>query len=228
VDVLSGAFMMVKANVFRDAGGFDERYFMYGEDIDLSYTIKKLGYVNYYFAGSAIIHFKGESTDSTSKTYVSRFYRAMEIFVEKHNEQRKGRIFWKVLRTAIQARAAISHLQPRRKRTEKQGKQALLVAGGENKKVLQKYLSEKFSVHALSADESPSSFLATTNKIIRNKRNVLVLDSDLLAVSSLIAWMEVLGGKLRIRIYGLGKLFGSDYKERQGIVTEVSKQVPPL
>jgi GT2 family glycosyltransferase len=83
VDVLSGAFMMVKREVLQKTGGFDERFFMYAEDIDLSYRIKKAGYKNYYFAGTAITHFKGSSTKKDFR-YVRHFYKAMSQFVKKY------------------------------------------------------------------------------------------------------------------------------------------------
>ena len=83
VDALAGAFMMVPKKVLEETGGFDERFFMYAEDIDLSYRIRQLKYNNYYLPSPAIIHFKGESTDKDVQ-YVSRFYTAMEQFVEKH------------------------------------------------------------------------------------------------------------------------------------------------
>lgn len=83
VAVLVGAFMCMKKSVYEEVGGFDERYFMYGEDIDLSYTITQAGYTNYYFGEQAIIHFKGESTIKNKK-YRDRFYGAMHLFYEKH------------------------------------------------------------------------------------------------------------------------------------------------
>jgi GT2 family glycosyltransferase len=83
VDILSGAFMMVKKEVLNKTGGFDERFFMYAEDIDLSYRIKLAGYKNYYLAGTSIIHFKGSSTKKDSK-YVRQFYKAMSQFVKKY------------------------------------------------------------------------------------------------------------------------------------------------
>ena len=83
VDILSGAFMMVKKEVLNKTGGFDERFFMYAEDIDLSYRIKLAGYKNYYFAGTSIIHFKGSSTKKDFK-YVRQFYKAMSQFVKKY------------------------------------------------------------------------------------------------------------------------------------------------
>ncbi|WP_422107805.1 glycosyltransferase family 2 protein [Winogradskyella sp.] len=82
-DVLVGAFMVLKRSVYNEVHGFDEDYFMYGEDIDLSYRILKLGYTNYYFGQTTIIHFKGESTFK-DKIYAKRFYKAMEIFYRKH------------------------------------------------------------------------------------------------------------------------------------------------
>src|SRR5258705_369307 len=84
VDVLAGAFMMVKKEVLDNTGGFDEGFFMYGEDVDLSYRVQKAGYKNYYFSGSNIIYFKGESKRKGSLNYLRLFYNAMSVFVGKH------------------------------------------------------------------------------------------------------------------------------------------------
>ena len=83
IDVLVGAFMLMKKDVYNAVNGFDEDYFMYGEDIDLSYKVLKANYNNYYFGDTTIIHFKGEST-LKDKTYAKRFYNAMQIFYKKH------------------------------------------------------------------------------------------------------------------------------------------------
>lgn len=83
IDVLVGAFMFMRTQVFNEVNGFDEDYFMYGEDIDLSYKILKAGYKNYYYGDVSIIHFKGEST-LRDKNYARRFYGAMQIFYKKH------------------------------------------------------------------------------------------------------------------------------------------------
>src|SRR5690606_33478294 len=61
VEVLAGAFLMARTELLRQSKGFDERYFMYGEDIDLSYCLQQTGYKNYYLGNVSIIHFKGES-----------------------------------------------------------------------------------------------------------------------------------------------------------------------
>jgi GT2 family glycosyltransferase len=84
VDVLSGAFMMVRKNILDTIGAFDEQFFMYAEDIDLSYRIQKEGFKNYYLGNLSIIHFKGESTQKGSLNYVRMFYEAMRLFVKKH------------------------------------------------------------------------------------------------------------------------------------------------
>lgn len=83
VDVFVGAFMLLKRSVYGEVKGFDEDYFMYGEDIDLSYKIKKAGYQSFYFGETSVIHYKGEST-LKDKTYAKRFYGAMQIFYKKH------------------------------------------------------------------------------------------------------------------------------------------------
>ncbi len=108
VDVLAGAFMMIKKEVLDKTGGFDEVFFMYGEDVDLSYRIQKAGYKNYYFADSSIVHFKGESTRKGSMNYVRMFYNAMSIFVRKHYSSGRAGVFNFLIHIAIWIRAALS------------------------------------------------------------------------------------------------------------------------
>jgi len=84
IEALAGAFMLIPRYVLEKTGSFDESFFMYGEDIDLSYRIYKAGYRNYYLSAPAIIHFKGESTTKNSLAYYRNFYGAMSIFVSKH------------------------------------------------------------------------------------------------------------------------------------------------
>ncbi|MBL7738800.1 MAG: glycosyltransferase [Chitinophagaceae bacterium] len=108
VDVLAGAFMMIRKDVLDTVGGFEETFFMYGEDIDLSYRIQKAGYKNYYFAGCHLIHFKGESTKKGSLNYVHLFYNAMNIFVKKHYGKSKAGTFVFSIYIAIWFRAAMT------------------------------------------------------------------------------------------------------------------------
>ncbi|MFI5221073.1 MAG: glycosyltransferase [Bacteroidia bacterium] len=108
VDVLAGAFMMLRRSVLGKIGLLDEDYFMYGEDIDLSYRINQAGYKNYYFPNTTIIHYKGESTKKTSINYVFIFYRAMITFAKKHYSLKHARVFSTLINIAIYIRAAIS------------------------------------------------------------------------------------------------------------------------
>jgi O-antigen biosynthesis protein len=108
VDVLAGCFMMMPRTVVQTVGGFSEDYFMYGEDIDLSYTIQKAGYENIYFADTTVIHYKGESTKKGSLNYVKMFYNAMIIFARKHLAQKQQKLFIPLIQFAITARAVLS------------------------------------------------------------------------------------------------------------------------
>lgn len=83
VPVFVGAFMLLKKSLYIEVGGFDEDYFMYGEDVDISYKVLKAGYRNYYYGPTSIIHYKGEST-LKDVNYAKRFYGAMQIFYKKH------------------------------------------------------------------------------------------------------------------------------------------------
>lgn len=108
VDVLAGAFMLLRKSVLDKIGLLDEAFFMYGEDIDLSYRIVKAGYKNYYFADTTIIHYKGESTKKGSLNYVRTFYNAMIIFAKKHFQGRQAKLFIAMIYGAIYLRAGMT------------------------------------------------------------------------------------------------------------------------
>jgi len=108
VEILSGAFMLLRKTVLDKIGLLDETFFMYGEDIDLSYRILQAGYKNYYFADTTIVHYKGESTKKGSLNYVFVFYNAMIIFAQKHFAQKNAKIFMFLIKLAIFFRAGLS------------------------------------------------------------------------------------------------------------------------
>jgi len=108
VDVLAGAFMLIPKKVLDKVGAFDEAFFMYGEDVDLSYRIQRAGYKNYYVSDTTIIHFKGESTKRGSLNYVKLFYSAMSIFVRKHYGGTRAGIFNTFIQLAIWFRAMLT------------------------------------------------------------------------------------------------------------------------
>ena len=88
VPILVGAFMLLKSATYLKVGGFDERYFMYGEDIDMCYQLLENGYKNYYYGASTVIHYKSESTPKDIK-YLKYFYGAMKLFYRKHYKVNK-------------------------------------------------------------------------------------------------------------------------------------------
>ena len=106
IDILSGAYMLCRTSVLQDLGGFDEDFFMYGEDIDLSYRIVKAGYEN-WFLPTPMIHYKGESTHKDSMRYVRIFYDAMLIFYRKHFP-RFNVIFYPIVKLGVVLRASMA------------------------------------------------------------------------------------------------------------------------
>jgi GT2 family glycosyltransferase len=106
IDILSGAYMLCRTNVLQQLGGFDEDFFMYGEDIDLSYRIVKAGYEN-WFLPTPMVHYKGESTRKDSMRYVKVFYDAMLIFYRKHFP-RFSVIFYPIIKLGVVVRAGMA------------------------------------------------------------------------------------------------------------------------
>ena len=93
IEVVSGACFLVRRKALDEVGLMDEDYFMYGEDIDISYRLLKGGWEN-WFVPADIIHYKGESTQKTSFNYVHVFYNAMLIFMRKHYSHLSWLIIW--------------------------------------------------------------------------------------------------------------------------------------
>jgi GT2 family glycosyltransferase len=84
VDAISGSFMMFRKDVYDKIGGLDEKFFMYGEDLDFCYRAQKSGYKVFYVSSTQIIHYKGESTKRSGLDETKIFYNAMHLFVKKH------------------------------------------------------------------------------------------------------------------------------------------------
>src|ERR1043165_3269094 len=110
VDVLSGAYMFMRKSTLDKTGLLDETFFMYGEDVDLSYRITKAGYKNYYVPKTTIIHYKGESTKKGSLNYVKVFYNAMIIFARKHFSGNQSGLFSLLINAAIVFRGVLTLL----------------------------------------------------------------------------------------------------------------------
>ncbi|CUS98935.1 Glycosyltransferase, GT2 family [Candidatus Kryptonium thompsonii] len=106
VDAVSGSFMMIRREVYEQVGGLDDDFFMYGEDIDWCYRIKKAGWKIYYVPLTQIIHFKGESTRRSNIDEIRVFYDAMRIFVRKH--YREFALLGLILKVGIVVRGLIA------------------------------------------------------------------------------------------------------------------------
>lgn len=105
VEVITGAFLLMKKSLYEEVGGLDEKYFMYGEDIDLCFTLVKKNYVNWYYGKASILHYKGESTIKDAK-YVERFYNAMQIFVDKYYKTQKP-LQYRILSAGLKLRKTL-------------------------------------------------------------------------------------------------------------------------
>lgn len=130
VDVLAGCFLFMRRAALDRAGLLDEAFFMYGEDIDLSYRIQQAGYRNYYFPETRILHYKGESTKKGSLNYVRTFYQAMIIFTRKHFRGRRAGLFILLLHAAIWLRAGMTLLANAAHRVWLPAVDAALLYGG--------------------------------------------------------------------------------------------------
>ncbi len=108
IEILSGAFMWMRKSALNEVGLLDESYFMYGEDIDLSWRLLQGGWENHFFASTSIIHYKGESTKKGSLNYVLVFYKAMQIFARTHFSGGQVRALLLLIQLAIYVRAALA------------------------------------------------------------------------------------------------------------------------
>jgi GT2 family glycosyltransferase len=135
VDVLSGAFMLLRRGALDKAGLLDEAFFMYGEDIDLSYRMVLNGYRNYYIP-ERILHYKGESTKRGEMSFVKNFYGAMLIFYKKYYPG-SGLAVSLIIRLAVGLKvsvAAFSRITTRKKpgRKTKRRRRLLVICHEEN------------------------------------------------------------------------------------------------
>ena len=126
IDILSGAFMWMRRAALDQVGLLDEQFFMYGEDIDLSWRLVEGGWQNHCCAWTSIIHYKGESTKKGSLNYVMVFYRAMLLFAAKHFEGRQAKAFSWMIRSAIYMRAGLAIV---RRTLTRWGNTALIALG---------------------------------------------------------------------------------------------------
>lgn len=223
VDVLSGAFFMVRMKVLKQTGGFDEQFFMYGEDIDLSYRIQQAGYVNYYLAATSIIHFKGESTKKGNLNYVRLFYKAMSIFVNKHFTGSGLQRLNFLIQGSIRVRAALSAattIMKSNKAIPFSESIASMIVGNNDQirkavSILQKH---KPGIRKISKKE-PCGDL---QKLILSTPpdEIVFCEGDQFSYKDIIAWIQRMPAKSSFKFFSkqAGSIIGSDFKNANGFV----------
>ncbi|MBL0684944.1 glycosyltransferase family 2 protein [Aquimarina mytili] len=205
VDILVGAFFVVKRELYRSINGFDEDYFMYGEDIDLSYKIKKNGYQNYYLGNLVSVHYKGESTDRNAK-YVRRFYGAMRVFYRKHFKSNVVLDF--MVSTAIRIISLVQSLRNFDKEKRKIDQYYLVSSDMGLCEDLSKILDKNIEIYR------------TVNQEDLGDQNIeIIFDNNCMTFGEIIEQMQFLKRNtvtFKIRPKNCNYILGSDFKDGKG------------
>ena len=216
VAILAGACMFMKRAVYKKVGGFDEDYFMYGEDIDLSYKVLKLGLDNYYYADTKIIHYKGESTTRNLEN-LKNFNNAMHIFYKKHFN-----INWLynfVTAVGIKLWFVLNYLKFVRKKTVKSIAVDNAVYVGEDVDFLQQLLL-KFPGVKQSTYEN---LMETLNEL---KYNTIIFDNAYMSNKAIIDTMILLSSNkitFKIKPKKASYIVGSFTSKNKGKIIEFNK-----
>ncbi len=204
-EILAGAFMFIRKETLDKSGLFDESFFMYGEDIDLSYRIIQAGYLNYYFANSTIIHFKGESTNK-DKVYRERFYKAMIQFTNKHFSRSYGIIFNTLISVGIYFIKFISSIKSPKK-------EVVDIANDQN------FL---FTTNLTNSNINlPFPFIPiSSNELSKHTKGTLIFNTQNLQFKQIIQVMNQNGARYKYRfLFDHHKIMiGSDKKFHKGQV----------
>ena len=181
VDILVGAFMIMKRDLYLEIGGFDENCFMYSDDIDLSYMALKKGKSNYYFHETTVIHYKGESTVKDG-LYMKRFREAMQFFYKKHfNSSFVFDVFMKI---GMFFFALVKKNQSKLKPF--QAEEFVLFSKDENLKNKLDLLLHK-KLHWQSKIEGNTLF---SHSISNKKQTEILLDNNDLSFKEIISFLE--------------------------------------
>ncbi len=227
VPILVGAFMLLKRATYLKVGGFDEHYFMYGEDIDLCYELLENGYKNYYYGASIVIHYKGESTQKDVK-YLKYFYGAMKLYYRKHFKINKIYDFVMSIGIRIWFWVKYSSLLFLR---EKEVVINKLLYVGTNENVFNKlkeiYANSQIFIFPICTNRVISRFddLEQLNQLITaHQIQEVVFDSETISFSKIIFWMSQLSNKaitFKIKPKNADFIIGSNCPIGKGIVEKL-------
>lgn len=182
VDILVGAFMFMKRDLYLEVGGFDEDCFMYSDDIDLSYMVLQKGKSNYYFHETTVIHYKGESTIK-DETYMKRFQEAMHFFYKKHFEV--SELFTIFMKVGIVFFSFVKMFQG--KSTIKMTPKSYLLYSA-NQKLADKLslvLQKKVSFHDLKTEK-----MVISSSLRSGDGTEIILDNEFISFKECIAILE--------------------------------------
>lgn len=202
IDVVSGAFCFLRRSAIDKVGLLDEDFFMYGEDIDLSYRLLKAGYKNFYLP-LRILHYKGESTQKSSARYVHVFYNAMLIFFNKHYRSRFP-LLAPIVRTAVTARALLDFCSQKNKRLKlkkKRKKNWLFFGQRETFNLARQLLADNgHEIDFVEASEktAPHGHLDLSRKL--NRYDCVVYDTDAFSYKRILLIMAHEHGENRLRL----------------------------
>ena len=220
IEVVSGAYCMLRRKALDEVGLLDEDFFMYGEDIDLSYRVLKGGYHNYYMPVD-ILHYKGESTQKSSFRYVHVFYEAMLIFFRKHYS---GMTFLLSLpiKTAIYAKALMALVGMLSERMRKslgffapsaEGAQHYVFVGSQEMQDACREIARRLGLDAEFHDSEVQEDKSEATWSEKND-NVLVLDADSMSYADMLKRMN------RLSDMNVNVTLGTYSKEIGKIITD--------
>ena len=207
IAVLVGAFMFLKRSVYKEVHGFDEDYFMYGEDIDLSYKITQAGYQNYYIGSTETLHYKGESTQKDA-VYLERFYGAMQIFYKKH--------FKKNVLLDVSVKAGVGLAKLLKTKNISKGKKI-------NKKPLEAIVvTDSFSMLKELSDVIEQPLKSVSKSVFQDGsvwNTLVIFDAAYIPYTQIFQVMQRYknkGNQFRIRPPGCNFIVGSDESDDKG------------
>jgi GT2 family glycosyltransferase len=218
VDVLAGAFMMLSKKAIELTKGFDDSFFMYGEDIDLSYRIQKVGLQNYYLGNTTIIHFKGESTQKKSSNYIEHFYSAIKRFVDKHySDQIIKKRLMNVVIGSGKLFAKAKQIFLRKNTNEKIGDSLNCIYVGNDAQLENINVITNNSGNIII--ESTNTIENLLSLIEKSKANAVIFSEDTLTNKTIIETIEQLPKKFLALFYQTGAscIVGSNNKNERGV-----------
>lgn len=229
IDILAGAYLMLPRKLAYSLKGFDPAFFMYGEDVDLSYRIQQAGLKNYYFPGIILLHFKGESTQKKSAFYVKHFYGAMELFIDKHFRDKLSR---PLIKASIKLAAYFASLKIKLSKTVPEpGEGAaysniILVGAADEVNFLKNnwpatFLTPTAAVELIiKTDAATSAIIKRIKENLKGKNNLIIFAAGSLSNENCFNLMPQLSVDAEFLFHqkNSGALIGSSSKDSRGLV----------